>query len=467
MKQLTFTIFGGTGDLTFRKLLPALYNLQAQKKLEAEFSIVVIGRRAYDHASYCKEAAEWIKQFARMPYRDAEFERFAACIHYVQMDFTALPAYAKLNAFYKEHQMGNHVFYFAVAPQFFAVIAKGLTQVEKGCEGKVIIEKPFGENLASAKRLNQDLEHFFTKERIFHIDHYLGKEMVRNMQAIRFMNPIFQDVWNAKYIEHVQISAMERVGVENRGGYYDQSGALKDMVQNHLFQILSITAMEPPVSFFGEDMQQKQLDVLHALRPVEVLDMKKSMVLGQYFHYQKEERVADDSMTETYAALRLFVDNERWKGVPFYIRTGKKLHQREMEIVITFKKTNPDVEANVLWIRIQPIEGVYFSFNIKKPGDSDEIVRTSMDFCQSCSDIHRINTPEAYERLLAAAVQGDASWFSKWDQIESSWNYVEQLKQRYRKEGLPLVTYMADSEGPIEANELLQHDGHIWMSDLE
>ena len=342
------------------------------------------------------------------------------------------------------------------------MIAKGLEQVEKACTGKVIIEKPFGEDLESARVLNEDLERFFTKERMFHIDHYLGKEMVRNMQAIRFMNPIFQDVWNAKYIEHVQISAMETVGVENRGGYYDQSGALKDMVQNHLFQILSITAMEQPSSFFGEDMHQKQLDVLHALRPVEQLDMKDSVVLGQYFHYQKEDRVVDDSMTETYAALRLFVDNERWRDVPFYIRTGKKLKEREMEVVITFKKTNPDVAANVLLIRIQPTEGVYFQFNIKKPGDSDEIEATSMDFCQSCSDANRINTPEAYERLLAAAVQGDASWFSQWDQIESSWNYVEQLRQRYRRERLPLATYMAGSAGPKEADELLQRHHHTW-----
>ena len=328
MSALTFTIFGGTGDLTFRKLLPALYNLQAQNKLDDDFSIVIIGRRAYDHASYCEEASNWIKQFARLPYRVDEYERFSKRIHYVQMDFTDLNNYEILDAFYKEHDLENHIFYFAVAPRFFAVIAKGLEQVETACLGKVIIEKPFGEDLASAKVLNENLESFFSKDRIFHIDHYLGKEMVRNMQAIRFMNPIFQDVWNAKYIEHVQISALETVGVENRGGYYDQSGALKDMVQNHLFQILSLVAMEQPTTFFGEDMHQKQLDVLRTLRPVEKLDIKDSVVLGQYFHYQNEDKVANDSMTETYAALRLFVDNERWKDVPFYIRTGKKLNRR-------------------------------------------------------------------------------------------------------------------------------------------
>ncbi|MFR5076878.1 MAG: glucose-6-phosphate dehydrogenase [[Clostridium] innocuum] len=392
MKQLTFTIFGGTGDLTFRKLLPALYNLQAQSKLEEDFSIVIIGRRDYDHAGYCEEAAGWIKQYARLPYRIDEFERFARRIHYVQMDLQGWKI-TKAECVYK-NSIAQSCLLLRSLPALLCGDSKGLEQVEKACTGKVIIEKPFGEDLESARVLNEDLERFFTKERMFHIDHYLGKEMVRNMQAIRFMNPIFQDVWNAKYIEHVQISAMETVGVENRGGYYDQSGALKDMVQNHLFQILSITAMEQPSSFFGEDMHQKQLDVLHALRPVEQLDMKDSVVLGQYFHYQKEDRVADDSMTETYAALRLFVDNERWRDVPFYIRTGKKLKEREMEVVITFKKTNPDVAANVLLIRIQPTEGVYFQFNIKKPGDSDEIEVTSMDFCQSCSDANRINTPE-------------------------------------------------------------------------
>lgn len=462
MKQLTFTIFGGTGDLTFRKLLPALYNLQVQQKLNRDFQIVIIGRRDYDAASYSEEAKGWIKRFARLPYREDAILEFTQRISYVKMDFTDVKAYAQLNAFYQTQGCLHHLFYFAVAPRFFAVIAEGLKQVEHACDGQVIIEKPFGEDLPSARSLNADLEAHFSKGHIYHIDHYLGKEMVRNMQAIRFMNPIFQDVWNAKYIDHVEISALESVGVENRGGYYDQSGALKDMVQNHLFQILSITAMEKPDSFFGEDMHQKQLAVLHALRPVEQLDIQDTLVLGQYFQYQKEDKVADDSMTETYAALRLFVDNERWQGVPFYIRTGKKLNRREMEIVITFKKTDPDVDANVLIIKIQPTEGVYFQFNIKKPGDSDEIVPTSMDFCQSCLDINRINTPEAYERLLLAAVQEDDSWFSKWDQIETSWSYVEQLKEAAKREHLPLATYMADSEGPKEAAALLASHGHHW-----
>lgn len=461
--SLHFTIFGGTGDLTFRKLLPALYNMYVSEKFNQDFRIIIIGRREFSNASYCAKAKEWVQEFARLPYREHDFEEFAKGIQYVQMDFTKEESYEQLNSFYKENGIHDHIFYFAVAPRFFSVIAHGLSNVEGAREGKVIIEKPFGEDLPSARILNEDLEEFFTQERIYHIDHYLGKEMVRNMQAIRFMNPIFTDVWNHKYIENVQISAMENVGVETRGGYYDQSGALKDMVQNHLFQILSIVGMEQPSEFFGEDMHKKQIQVLQSLRPVEKLDMKDTMVLGQYFGYQKEPAVARGSQTETYAALRLFIDNERWKDVPFYIRTGKKLNRREMEVAITFKRANPNVEPNVLLIKIQPTEGVYFQFNIKKPGDSDEVVTTSMDFCQSCYDINRINTPEAYERLLIAVVHHDCSWFSKWDQIEASWQYIEQLKTRFQEEKLPLANYATQSSGPREAEDLLKLHQHNWV----
>lgn len=455
MHDVTFTIFGGTGDLTFRKLLPALYNLFADGKLNENAHVVIIGRRAYDHSAYSEEAKAWVQQFARLPYREDMFARFMSQIQYHLMDFTKENAYLTLNELYQNQGLQNHIFYFAVSPNFFEKIAKGLHHVEHAKDGKVIIEKPFGENLESARELNRNLENFFEKEHIFHIDHYLGKEMVRNMQIIRFMNPIFQDAWNAQYIEQVDIHAFEMVGVETRGDYYDQSGALKDMVQNHLFQLLSIVAMEQPDAFFKEDMHKKQLEVLQALRPVEQLDLKESMVLGQYFNYQKEDRVANGSMTETYAALRLFIDNARWENVPFIIRTGKKLNRREMEVAITFKRIHKDAYANVLTIKIQPTEGVYFQFNIKKPGDSDDIELTQMDFCQNCSDTNRINTPEAYERLLLAAIQEDTSWFSKWDQIETSWNYVEQLKQRYKEEQLPLYTYEELSEGPKTVDKLL------------
>lgn len=456
MKGPTFTIFGGTGDLTFRKLLPALYNLQVSKKLEASFRIVIIGRRTYTQKSYGEQAKAWVMKYARLSFQDVAFEEFIRRIQYVQMDFTNLTEYNSLNRWYQQAGYENHIFYFAVAPRFFPIIAQGLETVEHACEGKVIVEKPFGENLSAARLLNHDLERFFPDSHIFHIDHYLGKEMVRNIQAVRFMNPIFKHVWNRDFIDHVQISAMEEVGVENRGGYYDQSGALKDMVQNHLFQILTIIAMEQPERFFGEDMHQKQLDVLHELRPVEQLDMKKTMVLGQYRGYRKEAKVKADSTTETYAALRLLIDNPRWQDVPFYIRTGKKLNRREMEVIITFKNVNPEAHANVLIIKIQPKEGIYLQFNIKKPGDSDEIIATRMDFCQSCLESNRINTPEAYERLLLAAVNNEASWFSKWDQIETSWQYINRIKAAYQKAKLPIYEYEPGSDGADASNALLR-----------
>lgn len=464
--KVNFTIFGGTGDLTFRKLLPALYNMSISKELDEQSRIVIIGRRDYDNSSYREKAATWVKQFARLPYREDDFQAFASKIEYFQMDFTNEDAYHDLNTFYAKDEIASHIFYFAVAPRFFDNIAKGLAHVDHAEKGKVIIEKPFGEDLTSAKKLNDELEAFFGAEQIYHIDHYLGKEMVRNIQTIRFMNPIFTNIWNSEFIDNIQISAMENVGVETRGGYYDQSGALKDMVQNHLFQILSIIAMEQPDNLYGSDFHDKQLEVLHSLRPVEKVDIADTMVLGQYFGYQKEPSVSLDSITETYAALRLFIDNERWHNTPFYIRTGKKLNHRQMEVVVVFRRSNPDVSPNVLVIKIQPSEGIKLQFNIKRPGDSDEIIETSMDFCQSCSDIFRINTPEAYERLLTACLNSESAWFSKWDKIELSWNYIEELKQRYYAEKQRIVSYPSGTSGPSEANELLTRHEHAWLDDF-
>lgn len=463
-KHLTITIFGGTGDLTNRKLLPALYNLFVTKEL-VDFSIVVIGRRSFTYTSYCESIHEWVKQYARLPYRSSLFEEFIQHLYYYQMDFTEVTAYEKLQSFYQEHEMNEHIFYFAVAPRFFEVIAKGLTTYipEAKNAGKVVIEKPFGEDLKSAMRLNETLESFFTKDHVYHIDHYLGKEMVQNIHTIRFLNPIFSHIWNHEHIEHIQISALEEVGVEKRGGYYDQSGALQDMVQNHLFQILSIVAMEPMKEQTREEMHRCQLEVLNNLREIKDDELKENVVLGQYFDYQKEPNVENDSETETYAALRLLIDNERWKGTPFYIRTGKKLNRREMEVVITFKQPYDYAAKNLLIIKIQPTEGVYFKFNIKEPGNSENIIPVHMDFCQSCQDIYRINTPEAYERLLMAVVNNDGAWFSSWDQISLCWNYMEVLKQKLKKGYCTPVIYPASSEGPIEADQMLEQYGHSWQ----
>lgn len=460
--QLAFTIFGGTGDLTFRKLLPALYNMSISGSTEANGQIIIIGRRSYTTEEYRQIMQDWVKKFARLPYRDEDFDRLAARLTYYQMDFSKLEAYADLNDYYAKQNIREHIFYFAVAPRFFSVIAEGLTIVRDAQNGKIILEKPFGENLEAAKQLNRQLEKFFSAEHIYRIDHYLGKEMVRNIQAIRFTNSIFSNLWNSKYIESVQISAFEDIGVESRGGYYDASGALKDMVQNHLLQILSIVAMEFPEKSFDSGMHEAQLRVLRALRPVK--DVQDALILGQYEGYRQEVAVAPDSTTETYAALRLFIDNERWWGTPFYIRTGKKLKHREMEIAVVFRRSFLEAEQNILIIKIQPTEGVYLQFNIKTPGNTDEISQAKMDFCQNCSYVNRINTPEAYERLIGACIRGERAWFSQWDQIETSWAYIEELRKCYQEEKLPVFAYAPGKSGPTEADELLHRFGHQWIS---
>ena len=464
MDKKIFTIFGGTGDLTYRKLLPALFNIYSFQQL-TDFEIVIIGRRPYNNQEYVDITTSWVKEFSRVDFDELVFEDFTSHIHYFQMDFTKLDAYDDLARFYQEKRFSEHIFYFAVAPRFFKNIADGLKTIKGLKKASIVIEKPFGEDLKSAKELNKELEASFGKENIYHIDHYLGKEMVRNIMTIRFANPMFSAIWNKDYIDNIQISALEMVGVESRAAYYDHSGALRDMVQNHLLQILSIVAMEPlgPNSKLSEN----QLEVLKQLRIIKENEIASQLVLGQYEDYLKEDNVAVDSKTETYAALKLFIDNKRWENVPFYIRTGKKLNRREMEVVVTFKKANPDAEANVLIIKIQPNEGVYFKFNIKKPGNSDEIIATQMDFCQSCDKTFRINTPEAYERLLLAVANSDSSMFSDWDVIETSWKFIDDLVAKANKKQFELKQYRKGSNGPIESTLMLQNDGFSWFEGFQ
>ena len=457
------TIFGGTGDLTFRKLLPALYTMDITGKLPEDSRITIIGRRDYDSSHYRQIARDWVEKFTRLSIEEKAFNRFSEKIDYYRMDFSRLEAYHGLNHYYRENDIHSHIFYFAVAPRFFSIITEGLKLVHGSSSGKVILEKPFGENLAAAAALNKELEVFFGPEHIYRIDHYLGKEMVRNIQAIRFSNPIFTDVWNSRYIESVQISALEDMGVETRGGYYDASGALKDMVQNHLFQILSIMAMEQPEEFSPKGLHDAQLDVFRCLQLADESSIESTLVLGQYEGYRGEPLVKPDSQTETYGALRLFIDNQRWKGTPFYIRTGKKTGKREIELAVIFRRPYQEVEPNILIIKIQPTEGVYLQFNIKRPGDSEDIIPAKMDFCQNCSLIHQLNTPEAYERLITACMAGERSWFSQWDQIEFSWNYISHLKELHAAKRLPVYPYRPGTRGPAEADRMLEQYGHSWL----
>ncbi|MEG0177384.1 MAG: glucose-6-phosphate dehydrogenase, partial [Anaerorhabdus sp.] len=455
----TIVIFGGTGDLTYRKLMPALYNLYQTNKLGKD-RIIAIGRRKYTNEEYHKIIYNWIERYARMKFNSDLFNDFIKQVDYYEMDFTNHEEYIGLIDYFNGKNLINPIFYYAVAPQYFCTITDGITASKNCCDGKVIIEKPFGNSLEEARRLSKKLEDSFGSENIYRIDHYLGKEMIRNIESIRFDNLLFANSWNFNSIENIQIQALEEVGVETRGSYYDHAGALKDMVQNHLMQILTLVAMERPNDLIT--IQDRQIEVLKALRPVNQLDIQDSLILAQYEGYKDEDNVSKDSKTETYAAMKLFIDTPRWKGIPFYIKTGKKTGSREMNVIVTFKKSSSFVEANKLVIKIQPLEGISLKFNMKEPGESEDIVQTEMDFCQSCISKNRINTPEAYERLLFSCIQGDQSWFSKWDQILLSWEYIEELKESYLEKECPIYTYKQDTPGPDVVNRLLNDVSHEW-----
>ncbi len=443
-----FVIFGGTGDLSYRKLMPALFNLYKRGKLGQGDRILAIGRREYSTAAYTDIITEWIKQFARYEKSEQDLQEFFKHIHYVKMDFTKVDAYKNLEALLTQKASDTHIFYFAVAPKFFEDISQGLETLSSLKHKRIVLEKPFGETLERAEKLSIHLEETFGRENIYRIDHYLGKEMVRSITTIRATNPLFRYGWNKDNIEKVSIAALEEVGVGSRGGYYDEAGAMKDMVQNHLMQILTLVAMELPQSMDDmQSLQSNQEAVLTHLRPLELVNIQEDVILAQYSGYTDEENIASNSRTETYAQCRIFIDNERWENVPFILTTGKKLAARSMEVCIAFKAVG-GAPANSLTLEVQPREGVKFSFNIKKPGEENTIIPVQMDFCQSCNANLTRNSPEAYERLLDAVLQEDGTWFSTWKQIAASWRYIEGLKQEHQRAGLPLLLYEAASHGP-------------------
>ena len=463
-------IFGGTGDLTYRKLVPAVYNLFNQVGEGKEpMRVLIIGRRDWTREEYIENVKPWVKQFSRLEYTEEKWNLFKDQLDYYKMDISNIEEYKGLFEYFDSHYSDYRMlFYYAVAPRFFDPITRGLGQKE-WTEGraKVIVEKPFGENLEDAKRLFKDMEVMFGRDYIYHIDHYLGKEMVQNITTLRFDNMIFRSCWNKDYIESVEISAREQVGVETRGGYYDKSGAMRDMVQNHLFQILSILAMEMPEKDSPYAVTVAQQNVLQAIKPMSKENLDKHLVMGQYSGYRSEDKVDPESKTETYAAMAVFIDNPRWEGVPFIIRTGKKLDKRETNVVINFKKANENQFANRLHFHIQPDEGVKLSFNIKTPGLSYDTQKVDMDFCQSCDVNAHANTPEAYERLIKAVSDGQHFLFSQWAQIEYSWKWVDEAVSLWKEAGSRICLYEPGTRGPKEADDMIESFGTHWYSSKE
>jgi glucose-6-phosphate 1-dehydrogenase len=466
--QLVFTIFGSTGDLSYRKLLPALYHLEARDRLDKDFIIRCIGRRTLSREAYLDGVRPWIEKQSRFPLDETLYARFSARIEYVQMQFTDPDSYS---VFADLPQGQDNVHYLAVAPQYFEVIAEGVhAHQQPTTKHRLILEKPFGDNLAHAQRVNAHLTKLFGADQLYYIDHYLGKEMIQNILAIRFANRIYSQLWHRDHIDHIQITVAESVGIENRAAYYEQAGAIKDMLQNHLLQILSYTTMQEPASLKRSDVTQAQVEVLKHLK-------LKAGVLGQYAAHQglsaytEEANVDPKSRTETFVALELSLEAGPLRAVPIFMRTGKRLDHRATYIKIIFKpsasKLYSSTQPEILTIKVQPDEGVSLEFSAKKPGTLDTITHIKMDFCQSCILENRINTPEAYERLLDDAFHHDNSLFTPWSLVELSWSFGEQLEKATQQGRLKLETYPSASAGPMGANTLIEAGGRSWLSEDE
>ena len=484
------TIFGATGDLTKRKLIPALCNLAEDGVLPQQFAIVGFAGDDFTTESFRKMLGEEIPKYSPSHVEPKLWEWMAERVYYVRGDFLDAEAYKWLDAQVaetdKKHKTaGNRFFYLAVAPRFFSPIAKMLgdcclSKEENGHWARVIVEKPFGHDLESAKKLNQELKQVLTEKQIYRIDHYLGKETVQNVMVFRFSNNIIEPLWNRNYVDHVQITAAETVGVEHRGGFYETAGALRDMVPNHLFQLLTMTAMEPPISFDADEVRNKQAEVLHAIQPLTPEEVLTSMVRGQYgggsiegqrvVGYRSEPDVAPDSNTETFVALKLLIDNWRWAGVPFYLRTGKGMAQRATEIVIQFRRTPfvlfrnttvQNLETNRLVIHIQPDEGISLSFGAKVPGSIMKLGLVNMDF--DYSSYFGVEHSTGYERLLRDCMAGDATLFQRADMVEAGWSVIQPILDVWHAlpaRGFP--NYASGSWGPVEGDELLERDGRAW-----
>jgi len=488
LEATVFVIFGGAGDLTFRKLVPALFDLSQDNGMPANFAIVAVDRLDWSDDQLRQHLRDGVKKFSRhSDASGADWNAFARRIHYQQGDFQKLPTYTTLGdqctALEQEWKSKVHrIFYMATPPSMFGEIPKylgkaGLTQDKEW--SRIVVEKPIGYDLDSARALNTMLAANFDESQIFRIDHYLGKETVQNILAFRFANPLFEPIWNRRYVDCVTITAVESVGVEHRGGYYDHAGALRDMVQNHLMQLLCLVAMEPMVSFDADEIRNKKVDVLHAVRPIHRDAVHQCVVRGQYGKgwiegenvpgYREEEDVAPDSETETFVALRLFIDNWRWQDVPFYLRTGKRLTRQASEISIQFRSVPHQSfpsEASLGWhparlvISIQPEEGIVLRFQAKYPGPTMQLRPVDMVF--NYREGFSTESPETYETLLGDIMKNDATLFMRADQVEAAWTLLMPVLDVWA-EAAPSAfpNYAAGTWGPEETQSLLAQ-GHSW-----
>tara|TARA_R110001592_G_scaffold52649_9_gene161376 strand:+ start:96855 stop:98369 length:1515 start_codon:yes stop_codon:yes gene_type:complete len=474
-------IFGASGDLSYRKLLPSFYDLFGLAQLPNNFVILGVGRTEYSNESFRKSLVNSLKEHSRLKHECVD--EFLSHVHYLALNTSDMDDYIKLKTWLDELRNSRDtdfgtLFYLATPPSLFSLIPEclakhGLNKQKDGIK-RLVIEKPLGRDLQSAIDLDATLHTYFEEKHIFRIDHYLGKETVQNLLVFRFANGLFEPLWNRNFIDSVEITSAESLGVEGRGAYYDHSGALRDMFQNHLLQVLAMMAMEPPVTIKADAIRDEVAKLLESLKPLTQKNLEHDLVLGQYTDsivrgksydaYRDEKDVDPASRTETYAALKLSIQNSRWNGVPFYVRTGKRLPTRVTEVVINFKQTphpffGSNTSNNKLIIRIQPDEGIVIKFGLKKTGAGFDTEEVSMDF--RYADFGEMIITSAYERLLLDAVKGDATLFARSDAVQACWQFVEPILN-YQQNEHSLYGYAAGTWGPKEAEDLLARDGREW-----
>lgn len=482
--KAVIVIFGATGDLAKRKLFPSIYRLYLNGKISEDFAIVGVGRTPFTSEEFRENVKRSVNNSEEV---DHKVDTFASHFYYHPLDVENVESFLELkdllgNLDEQYDTEGNRLFYLAMAPQFFGPIAdnlknQGLTSTNGW--SRLVIEKPFGHDYESAKELNEQIRAAFTEDQIYRIDHYLGKEMVQNIEVIRFANAIFEPLWNNHYISNIQITSSETLGVEDRGRYYESSGAIRDMIQNHMMQMVALLAMEPPISLDAAEIRSEKVKVLRALRSLSEQEVNDYFVRGQYgksvindqelLGYREEKSVDPESNTETFVSGKLMIDNFRWAGVPFYIRTGKRMKVKSTEIIVQFKdlpmnlyfNKGDNVHPNLLVIHIQPDEGITLHLNAKKGDGLATSTPIKLNYCSNCGD--KLNTPEAYERLIYDCMLGDSTNFTHWDEVALSWKFVDTIAQVWEKEKAQnFPNYESGSMGPKESDGLLDKDGFHW-----